>query len=74
MNTEVDNSLDNEILIMKFRVAEVNGLLNAMNDPVTPVIIKAGYMDAIQRQCGPQIQQLKANQEEKNGTKEAPKE
>ena len=57
----IDGSLDNEILIFKFTVAQVNGLLQMLGQ--APFIVAAPYVHDIQRQAGPQVDQLISNKE-----------
>ena len=58
----IDGSLDNEILIFKFTVAQINGLLQMLGQ--APFIAAAPYVHDIQRQAGPQVDQLIANKEQ----------
>lgn len=60
----VDGSLDNEILVFKFPVKAVNGLLQILGQ--APYIQSAGFIQDIQRQAGPQIDQLISNKESKD--------
>jgi hypothetical protein len=57
----IDGSLDHEILIFKFTVAQVNGLLQILGQ--APFIVSAPYVNDVQRQAGPQVDQLIANKE-----------
>ena len=57
----VDSSLDNEILTFQFSVAAINGLLQILGN--VPFIASAGFINDIQRQAGPQVDQLVANKE-----------
>jgi hypothetical protein len=60
----IDGSLDNEILTFQFPVAAVNGLLQILGN--APFIQSAGFIQDIQRQAGPQVDQLIANKESKD--------
>jgi len=60
----IDGSLDNEILTFQFPVAAVNGLLQILGN--APFVASAGFINDIQRQAGPQVDQLIANKESKN--------
>ena len=57
----IDGSLDNEILTFQFTVAAVNGLLQILGQ--APFIASAGFINDIQRQAGPQVDQLISNKE-----------
>jgi hypothetical protein len=57
----IDGSLDNEILTFQFPVAAVNSLLQILGN--APFIQSAGFIQDIQRQAGPQVEQLIANKE-----------
>jgi hypothetical protein len=57
----VDGSLDNEVLVFKFTVAQTNGLLQLLGQ--APFVASAGFVQDIQRQAGPQVDQLIANKE-----------
>jgi len=63
----VDGSLDNEILVFKFTVAQINGLLQILGN--APFVASAGIINDIQRQAGPQVGQLIANKEAKDEPK-----
>jgi hypothetical protein len=63
----VDGSLDNEILVFKFTVAQINGLLQILGN--APFLASAGIINDIQRQAGPQVDQLIANKEAKDEPK-----
>jgi hypothetical protein len=65
----VDGSLDHEILIFKFTVAQVNGLLQILGQ--APFIVAAPFVHDVQRQAGPQVDQLIANKEKKDESKAA---
>ena len=58
---EVDPLAD-KIMTLKFSVGDINGILNALNQPFqTPTVLLANIIAAIQAQCGPQIDALNAN-------------
>jgi hypothetical protein len=58
---EVDPLAD-KIMTLKFSVSDINGILNALNQPFqTPTVLLANIIAAIQAQCGPQIDALNAN-------------
>jgi hypothetical protein len=57
----IDGSLDNEILTFQFTVAAVNGLLQILGQ--APFVASAGFINDIQRQAGPQVDQLISNKE-----------
>jgi len=63
-STVKDGSLDEEILIFKFTVGTVNNLLKILGD--TPFVQSAGFINDIQRQAGPQVDQLIANKKDTN--------
>ena len=63
----IDGSLDNEILTFQFTVAAVNGLLQILGQ--APFVASAGFINDIQRQAGPQVDQLIANKESKDEPK-----
>ena len=65
----IDGSLDNEVLVFKFTVAQINGLLQILGQ--APFIASAPYVNDIQRQAGPQVDQLIANKESKDEPKAA---
>jgi hypothetical protein len=65
----VDGSLDNEILVFKFSVKAINGLLQILGQ--APFIQSAGFIQDIQRQAGPQIDQLIVNKESKDESQAA---
>jgi len=59
--TPVDPLAD-KIMTLKFSVGDINGILNALNQPFqTPTVLLANIIAAIQSQCGPQIDALNAN-------------
>ena len=61
--TPVDPLAD-KIMTLKFSVSDINGILNALNQPFqTPTVLFANIIAAIQSQCGPQIDALNANAE-----------
>ena len=54
--------LANTIMTLKFSVGDINGIINAMNEPFkTPVTLWANIIANIQSQCAPQIDALNAN-------------
>ena len=57
---EVD-PLDSKILTLKFTVKEINSILNTLGG--LPFIQAVGLINAIQSQCGPQIESLKETDE-----------
>ena len=58
--TPVDPLAD-KIMTLKFSVSDINGILNALNQPFqTPTVLLANIIAAIQSQCGPQIDALNA--------------
>lgn len=63
VETEVKpDPMENSIMTLKFSVKEINGIINALNQPFqTPVVIFANIIGAIQAQCAPQIEALNAN-------------
>ena len=68
MNDTVDvqatpvDPLDDKIMTLQFSVRDINGIINALNQPSqTPVVLLANIIAAIQAQCGPQIDALNAN-------------
>ena len=63
----IDGSLDNEILVFKFTVAQINGLLQILGQ--APFIVAAPYVHDVQRQAGPQVDQLIADKETKDESK-----
>ena len=65
----VDGSLDGEILVFKFTVAQVNGLLQILGN--APFLASAGIINDIQRQAGPQVDQLIADKESKDESEAA---
>lgn len=64
-----DGSLDNETLIFRFTVGTVNNLLKILGD--APFVQSAGFINDIQRQAGPQVDQLIANREGKDESQAA---
>ena len=57
---EVDRLAD-KIMTLKFSVGDINGIINALNQPCqTPVVLLANIIAAIQSQCAPQIDALNA--------------
>jgi hypothetical protein len=55
---EVD-PLDDKIMTLQFSVRDINGIINALNQPSqTPVVLLANIIAAIQAQCAPQIDAL----------------
>ena len=65
----VDSTLDNEILTFQFTVAAINGLLQILGQ--APFIASAGFINDIQRQAGPQVDELVAKKETKDEPKAA---
>lgn len=62
--TEV-NPLNNQILKLEFTVKEINAVLNILGN--LPFVQAVGLINAIQTQCGPQMDALiKAQEEIKN--------
>jgi hypothetical protein len=62
--TEV-NPLDNEILKLEFTVKDINAILNVLGN--LPFVQAVGLINAIQAQCGPQVDAfIKAQEEAKN--------
>jgi len=58
---EVDPLAD-KIMTLKFSVGDINGIINALNQPCqTPVVLLANIIAAIQAQCAPQIDALNTN-------------
>ena len=63
--------LADKIMILKFSVQDINGVINMMNTPnQTPVIAWANLIANIQAQCNPQIEAINANMtaETQNGS------
>jgi len=67
MNDTVDvqatpvDPLDDKIMTLQFSVRDINGIINALNQPSqTPVVLLANIIAAIQAQCAPQIDALNA--------------
>ena len=65
----VDSTLDNESLTFQFTVAAINGLLQILGQ--APFIASAGFINDIQRQAGPQVDELVAKKETKDEPKAA---
>jgi hypothetical protein len=63
----IDGSLDNEVLTFKFTVAQTNGLLQILGQ--VPFIMAAPYVETLQRQAGPQVDQLIAEKEKQDESK-----
>jgi len=68
MNDTVDvqatpaDPLADKIMTLKFSVSDLNGIINALNQPYqTPAVLLANIIAAIQSQCAPQIDALNAN-------------
>jgi hypothetical protein len=64
--------LANTIMTLKFSVGDINGIINAMNEPFkTPVTLWANIIANIQSQCAPQIDAINANSETTNESQTA---
>ena len=75
--TQEVNPLDDFNVTLEFEVREINMLLNVLNTPnVVPTTTFVAFIDKIQKQAGPQIQQAqqaleavaKANDEPKTAS------
>lgn len=62
----VDNPLDDKILKLEFTLKEINAILNTLG--ALPFTQAVGLINAIQTQCNPQFDALKA-EEAKNESK-----
>jgi hypothetical protein len=55
----MSNSLDDVMLTLKYKIGDINNIVNAMNEPwKTPVILWANIIASIQDQCAPQIKAI----------------
>ena len=62
MSNEVNQMLDGFAVTLEFTVQEVNALLNVLNTPSqVPATTLVGFITAIQKQAGPQVDQAQAN-------------
>jgi hypothetical protein len=64
----IDGSLDNEVLTFKFTIAQINGLMQQVLGQA-PFIVAAPYIEMLQRQAGPQVDQLIAEKEKQDESK-----
>jgi hypothetical protein len=70
--TAVEDPMANSVMTLKFTVKEINGIINALNQPIqAPVVLLANIIAAIQAQCAPQIDALNANLGAENGSEAA---
>ena len=58
--------LADKILTLKFTVTEINSILSLLGS--LPFIQSVGLINAIQAQCNPQVDALKANNEPQTAT------
>ena len=58
--------LSDEILTLKFTVKDINAILNLLGG--MPFVQSVGLIKAIQAQCTPQVDALKANNEPQTDT------
>jgi hypothetical protein len=62
MSNDVNQMLDGFAVTLEFTVQEVNALLNVLNTPSqVPATTLVGFITAIQKQAGPQVEQAQAN-------------
>lgn len=61
MNDKVKELLDDFNVTLEFSVKEINALLNVLAQ--SPFIQVVGFINAIQSQAGPQVEQAKKNLE-----------
>jgi hypothetical protein len=61
MSEKVNDLLDDFNVTLEFSVREINGLLNVLAQ--SPFIQVVGFINAIQSQAGPQVEQAKKNLE-----------
>jgi hypothetical protein len=60
MTEEVKNPLDDFSVTLEFSVKEINALLNILNTPnQVPATTLVAFINAIQKQAGPQAQKAK---------------
>ena len=63
VNAKEVDPLADAIMTLQFSVADINGIINALNQPCqTPVVLLANIIAAIQAQCAPQINALNAKE------------
>ena len=64
MTEEVKNMLDDFVVTLEFAVKEVNALLNILNTPhQVPATTLVAFINLIQQQAGPQVQQAQKSLE-----------
>jgi len=60
----MNDPLDDQIMTLQFSVKDINGIINALNQPFqTSVVMLSNIIAAIQAQCAPQVEAF--NQAEK---------
>jgi hypothetical protein len=59
--TDTVDPLADKVLTLQFTVTEINSILNLLGG--LPFVQSVGLINAIQSQCGPQIDALKAEDE-----------
>jgi hypothetical protein len=58
-NQKPEIDISEDIVTVELTIREINGLLNALNNPLqTPAVVAVGYINRIAQQCDQQVPQL----------------